>query len=98
MVERHRTSDPIHNTTTGAVRHSPCNSFGTAYYSHTDSSEVPLTYKPKNGTALAGVGYWNEKTTIASIYYVERDGAIANALLECNMNTGLFKSNGNWII
>ncbi|KAK0633101.1 hypothetical protein B0T14DRAFT_505848 [Immersiella caudata] len=88
----------LQNTTTGAIRHSPCNSFGTAYYSHSDGSELPLTYKPKNGTALAGVGYWNEITTIASVYYVERDGAIANALLECNMNTGLFKSNGNWII
>ncbi|KAK4453349.1 hypothetical protein QBC34DRAFT_203237 [Podospora aff. communis PSN243] len=88
----------LQNSTTGAIRHSPCNSFGTAYYSHTDGSELPLTYKPKNGTALAGVGYWNEITTIASVYYVERDGALANALLECNMNTGLFKSNGNWII
>jgi len=54
----------LQNTTTGAIRHSPCNSFTNAYYSHVDGSELPLSYKPKNGTALAGVGYWNELTTM----------------------------------
>ncbi|KAK0655789.1 hypothetical protein B0T16DRAFT_302194, partial [Cercophora newfieldiana] len=88
----------LQNLTTGAIRHSPCNSFNTAYYSHTEAYELPLTYKPKYETALAGVGYWTEITTIASVYYIEKNGRVANALLECNMNTGRFKSNGNWII
>lgn len=34
----------------------------------------------------------------ASVYYIEKGGAIANALLECNMATGMFRNNGNRII
>lgn len=88
----------LQNTTTGAIRHSSCNVFETPYYSHTDDSELPLHYKPKSNTPLAGAGYWNEQTTIASVFYLDKDNGIANAVLECDMQTGLFKSQGNWII
>ena len=53
----------LQNATTGAIRHSPCNAFGVPTYSHTDSSELPLSHSPKKGTPLAGTGWWNEKTT-----------------------------------
>ena len=53
----------LQNATTGAIRHSPCNAFGVPTYSHTDSRVLALSHEPKNGTALAGTGWWNEKTT-----------------------------------
>lgn len=34
----------------------------------------------------------------ASIYYIEENGDIANAVFECNMTSGLFQSQGNWIV
>ncbi|KAK1750231.1 hypothetical protein QBC47DRAFT_122466 [Echria macrotheca] len=88
----------FHNKTTGAIRYTACNSFGDAYYSYTGPNELKLNYKPKNDTPLAGVGYWNEKNTVSSIYYIEQGGSIANILLNCNMGTGLFETQGNWII
>jgi len=55
----------IQNATTGAVRHSPCNAYGTPTYSYTDSGyELPLIIKPKNGTALAGTGWWDNVKTM----------------------------------
>lgn len=54
----------LQNKTTGAIRHSACNAFGTAYYSYTDGSELPLSYKPKKDTPLAGTGYWDTRTTM----------------------------------
>lgn len=53
----------LQNATTGAIRHSPCNAFGVPTYSHTSAHELPLAQTPKNGTALAGAGWWDEKTT-----------------------------------
>ncbi|KAK3363357.1 hypothetical protein B0T25DRAFT_627541 [Lasiosphaeria hispida] len=88
----------LQNTTTDAIRHSTCNAFNTPFYSPTDGSELSLYYKPKTGTPLAGTGYWNELTTIASVFYVNNNNGLCNALFECNMATGLFKSQGNWVI
>lgn len=34
----------------------------------------------------------------ASIYYIEAKGGVANVLVECDMKTGRFKSNGNRIV
>jgi len=54
----------LQNKTTGAIRHSACNVYGTPAYSYTDGFELPLDFKPKNGTPLAGCGYWNQVTTM----------------------------------
>ncbi|KAL2262939.1 hypothetical protein VTK26DRAFT_8865 [Humicola hyalothermophila] len=88
----------IQNATTGQIRYSACNRRDVPRYSYTDGSVLSLTYKPKIGTPLAGVGWWNEIFTIASIFYIEESGEVANGYFECNMSTGLFQSTGNWII
>ncbi|KAK1833200.1 hypothetical protein QBC39DRAFT_347133 [Podospora conica] len=87
----------LQNTTTGAIRHSPCNAFGVPTYSHTDSRVLPLSQDAKMGTALAGAGWWNEKTTTASIFYTTKSNQIINALFECDMETGLFNNKGSWV-
>ncbi|GAB1311653.1 Fucose-specific lectin [Madurella fahalii] len=88
----------LQNETTGLIRYSACNSYDDPKYSYTDGSVLSLTHKPRLGTPLAGTGYWADRMTIASIYYMEENGEIANALFHCNMTTGLFQSQGNWIV
>ncbi|KAK5663174.1 hypothetical protein OQA88_6591 [Cercophora sp. LCS_1] len=89
----------IQNADSSDIRHSACNQFGTPAYSPSDKKYVlPLNIKAKQGTPLAGVGYWNEMTTIASIYYIEVGGAVANILVECEMKTGIFRNTGNRIV
>lgn len=34
----------------------------------------------------------------ASIFYIDEDGNIANGYFNCNMTTGMFLSQGNWVI
>ncbi|KXX74529.1 Protein crumbs 3 [Madurella mycetomatis] len=88
----------LQNETTGLIRYSACNSYNDPKYSYTDGSVLSLTHKPKVGTPLAGTGYWADRTTTASIYYIEEGGDIANAVFQCNMTSGLFQNRGNWII
>ncbi|KAL2023562.1 hypothetical protein VTK56DRAFT_2170 [Thermocarpiscus australiensis] len=88
----------LQNETTGLIRYSACNSNDQPTYSYTDDSVFSLVYKPKNGTALAGTGWWTNVITVASIFYIDEQGNIANALFNCDMSTGLFQSQGNWIV
>ncbi|KAH6630428.1 hypothetical protein B0J18DRAFT_407678 [Chaetomium sp. MPI-SDFR-AT-0129] len=86
------------NETTNQIRYSACNSRAQPLYSNTDGHVLPIAYKPKPGTPVTGVGWWNGRYTEASISYINADGNIANTDVICDMNTGLFKSKGNWII
>ena len=52
--------DPV----TADIRYSYCNSYGTPVYSYTDDTNFPLTYPAKNGTNLAGVGWWDNTKTV----------------------------------
>ncbi|KAK4155316.1 hypothetical protein C8A00DRAFT_13620 [Chaetomidium leptoderma] len=88
----------LQNETTNQIRYSACNSRDQARYSYTDGSVLPLSQRPKIGTPLAGVGWWNQKITVASIFYINDQGNVANGLFNCNMSTGLFQSVGNWVI
>ncbi|KAH6854915.1 hypothetical protein B0I37DRAFT_42522 [Chaetomium sp. MPI-CAGE-AT-0009] len=90
----------VQNATTNQIRYSACNSRDQAKYSYTDGSVFSLKYKPKAGTPVTGVGWWNNHETEASIWYITEDGAVANGLYICNMNTGLFvpQREGNWVI
>ncbi|KAL2269057.1 hypothetical protein VTJ83DRAFT_3903 [Remersonia thermophila] len=88
----------LQNETTGHLRYSACNTYDEARYSYTDPNVLSLTYKPKNGTPLAGSGWWNEITTIASVFYITESNRIANAIFHCNMTTGFFLPQGNWIV
>ncbi|KAJ4298723.1 hypothetical protein N0V88_003755 [Collariella sp. IMI 366227] len=86
------------NETTGQIRYSACNSRDSAKYSYTDGSVLSVTQKPKDGTPLAGVGWFNDRITIASIWYIDSENNIVNALLNCDMTTGHFATQGTWIV
>ncbi|KAK4042475.1 hypothetical protein C8A01DRAFT_33414 [Parachaetomium inaequale] len=86
------------NETTNQIRYSACNSYDSAKYSYTDGSVFSLLIKPKVGTPVAGAGWWNSKNTIASIWYITEEGSVANGLFNCDMSTGLFLRQGNWVI
>ncbi|AEO65695.1 uncharacterized protein THITE_2112937 [Thermothielavioides terrestris NRRL 8126] len=86
------------NSTTNQIRYSTCNSQDEPRYSYTDGSVLSLSHKPKPGTPLAGTGWWDESKTIASMFYIDNQGDIINALFNCNMSTGLFQNQGEWPI
>ena len=55
----------LQNTTTGQIRYSYCNSSGSPVYSYDDATTYfELTYPPKNGTSLSGVGWWTPNNTV----------------------------------
>ena len=47
----------LQNDTTNQIRYSACNSKGSPKYSPTDGRVFSLSWKPKAGTPLAGVGW-----------------------------------------
>ncbi|KAL2130226.1 hypothetical protein VTI74DRAFT_6723 [Chaetomium olivicolor] len=88
----------LQNETTNQIRYSACNSFDVPKYSYTDGNVLALSQKPKAGTPLAGVGWWTEKNTIASIFYIDDQNNIINGFFNCSMTTGLFVNQGTWVI
>jgi hypothetical protein len=52
------------NETTNQIRYSACNSQDDAKYSYTDGSVLSLSHRPKAGTPLAGVGWYDEVKTV----------------------------------
>lgn len=89
---------PIYSYTDGSVlrlSHKPKASTplaGTGWWNEKHTVYVPCL------SASLSRGYRADKSIRASIFYLDEGGNIANGLLNCNMNTGLFQSQGNWII
>jgi hypothetical protein len=52
----------LQNTTTGELRYSACNSYDTPIYDPVGDAVFSLKFKPRNGTALAGAGWWDSTT------------------------------------
>ncbi len=52
------------NETTNQIRYSACNSIGNASYSYTDGRVFSLTYKPRIGSPVAGVGWGDTSNTM----------------------------------
>ncbi|KAK4102957.1 hypothetical protein N658DRAFT_485156 [Parathielavia hyrcaniae] len=82
--------------TANEIRYSACNSLGSPQYSSVDERVLLLVEAPKYGTPLAGVGWFENEQTIASIFYFNTAGAIANTFVKCDMSSGFFLSDGNW--
>ncbi|KAM7205344.1 hypothetical protein V8F33_001175 [Rhypophila sp. PSN 637] len=87
----------LQNDSTGAIHYTTCNSEGQPTYS-VDNVFKLVEYPPKKNTALTGSGYYDSKKTVASIYYLDKHDVVVNAVFNCNMTTGLFELDGNWII
>lgn len=90
----------VQNETTGAIQYSYCNSNGTPIYPVDPPNVLPVgaAFKPRNGTALTGVGWWDGNTTVASMWYQDENLEIVNTLLTCDWTTGQFTRTGSWVI
>lgn len=51
------------NETTNQIRYSACNSRDQPLYSNSDGHVLSLSYKPRPGTPVTGVGWWNGRYT-----------------------------------
>ncbi|KAJ9155273.1 Protein crumbs 3 [Pleurostoma richardsiae] len=88
----------VQNTSTTAIMYSMCNSNNTPIFPTDPPNLLSLSYQPRNGTAVAGVGWWDTKTTWASIFYQDTKGDLINSYLKCDWDTGLFATQGSWVI
>ncbi|KAK9420876.1 hypothetical protein SUNI508_00967 [Seiridium unicorne] len=81
------------------IRYSLCTSEDTPILPEDKTITAPLyKYKPKNGTALAGTGWYDTKITWASIFYQDDSDQLINSYWKCDANTGYWLSQGDWII
>ncbi|ETS84307.1 hypothetical protein PFICI_02332 [Pestalotiopsis fici W106-1] len=84
---------------TSHVRYSLCTSENTPILPEDKTIIAPLyKYQPRNGTALAGTGWYDSKITWASIFYQDTNDNIVNSYLKCDPNTGYWLSQGDYII
>ncbi|KAH7037105.1 uncharacterized protein B0I36DRAFT_358852 [Microdochium trichocladiopsis] len=81
------------------IRYSLCNSHNTPIFPNDTSITMPLLkFPPKNGTALAGGGWWDQKNVVASIFYFNQKNEIVNSLLQCDDRTGHWSNTGDYVI
>ncbi|KAI1376602.1 hypothetical protein F4677DRAFT_419037 [Hypoxylon crocopeplum] len=82
---------------TGKIFYSLCNSNGsTPIFPANESAAFTFdsdNLAPKNGTSLAGIGYYNEYGTTAAIWYQNNENQIIHALWNCE--NGLFVKSGD---
>ncbi|KAL2158388.1 hypothetical protein VTH06DRAFT_4436 [Thermothelomyces fergusii] len=86
------------NDTTNEIRYTACNSDGVPAYSYTEDYALTLDIPPKVGTPVAGVGWYDNTMTYASIWYIDKTNNITNGFFTCNMTSGRFLLQGNWTI
>ncbi|KAF4991840.1 hypothetical protein FGRMN_7558 [Fusarium graminum] len=88
----------IQDPSTGKIYYSSCNSEDTPIFPLDEPNVLDTENTPRNGTALAGAGWWDTEKIIASIFWQAKDGVIVNGYYECNMTTGKLKLNGEYTI
>jgi hypothetical protein len=54
----------LQDEATGDIRYSACNAYEQAWYSTNGENSLKLSHKPKNGTPLAGVGWYTQAYTV----------------------------------
>ncbi|UPL02464.1 hypothetical protein LCI18_013398 [Fusarium solani-melongenae] len=81
---------------TANIIHSTCNSLDSLVFPMQNPNVLPTLSKPRNGTALAASGWWDESNISASIFFQNEDGDIANDFCKCDMKTGQFNCTGEW--
>ncbi|KAI1772704.1 hypothetical protein F4818DRAFT_444088 [Hypoxylon cercidicola] len=83
---------------TGGIQYSLCNGNHTPIFPADQTLTVPFTtYLPKNKTSLAAAGWTDSETAWASIFYLDNNDEIVNALLKCDWNTGHWLNTGEYI-
>lgn len=88
----------VQNLTTGGIMYSSCNSYTTPIFPNDPPNLLSLTYQPRNGTAVAGTGWWDNTKTTTSMFYQAQNGDLINSLFYCDMDTGKFENQGSWVI
>ncbi|RBR20143.1 uncharacterized protein FIESC28_05422 [Fusarium coffeatum] len=88
----------IQDPATGKIYYSNCNSEDTPIFPLDKPNVLETDHKPRNGTALAGVGWWDNQKIIASIFWQSEDSVIVNGYYECDMETGKLKRVGEYTI
>ncbi|KAK8074956.1 hypothetical protein PG997_009619 [Apiospora hydei] len=84
---------------TGLIRYSLCNSNSTPVLPEDKSITLPLFEpKPKKGSPLAGVGWFDNTQTQASIWFMDENDDIINSNLHCDMNTGYWSHGGSYTV
>ncbi|KAI1496618.1 hypothetical protein F5X99DRAFT_413915 [Biscogniauxia marginata] len=88
----------LQDDATGGIRYSLCNGNYTPIVPD-DNITAPLTsHPPKKNTSLAATGWVDDKTSWASIFYLDDNDAIVNSLLQCDWGTGRWMNNGDYVI
>ncbi|KAI1460116.1 hypothetical protein F4805DRAFT_16170 [Annulohypoxylon moriforme] len=83
---------------TGGIRYSLCNGNHTPIFPDDKTLAAPFyNYIPKNKTSLAASGWTDSETAWASIFYLDNNDEIINALLKCDWNTGHWQNTGEYI-
>ncbi|KAK7985109.1 hypothetical protein PG988_002731, partial [Apiospora saccharicola] len=84
---------------TGLIRYSLCNSNSTPVLPEDKTITLPLfDPKPKKGSALAGVGWFDNTQTQASVWFQDENDDIINSNLHCDMNTGYWSHGGSYTV
>ncbi|KAH7179018.1 uncharacterized protein B0J16DRAFT_374140 [Fusarium flagelliforme] len=88
----------IQDPATGQIYYSNCNSEDTPIFPLDKPNVLETDNTPRNGTALAGVGWWDNTKIIASIFWQSEDSVIVNGYYECDMKTGKLNRVGEYTI
>ncbi|KAI1408216.1 hypothetical protein F5Y13DRAFT_172875 [Hypoxylon sp. FL1857] len=83
---------------TGGIRYSLCNGNHTPIFPDDKTLTTPyINHPPKNKSSLAATGWTDSDTAWASIFYLDNNDNIVNALLKCDWNTGHWQITGEYI-
>ncbi|KAI1642818.1 uncharacterized protein F4817DRAFT_277115 [Daldinia loculata] len=84
---------------TGGIRYSLCNGNYTPIFPDDKTLIAPFKeHQPKNKTGLSATGWMDGETARASIFYMDNNDDIVNALLECDWNTGHWENAGEYVV
>ncbi|KAI1766800.1 hypothetical protein GGR53DRAFT_518873 [Hypoxylon sp. FL1150] len=87
------------NDETGGIQYSLCNGNHTPIFPDDPAITVPFVkYQPKNKTSLTAAGWIDSGSAVASIFYLDNNDEIVNALLKCDTNTGHWQNTGEYVI
>ncbi len=81
----------MQNASTGLLTYSLCHSNNTPLYPVDPPLAFETIYAPRNGTSLAATGWFDSKTTWASLFYQNNNDDIVSAVYTCDFQTGVYK-------
>ncbi|KAI0384330.1 hypothetical protein F5Y04DRAFT_277701 [Hypomontagnella monticulosa] len=84
---------------TGNIRYSLCNGNYTPIFPDDKTITAPfMQHPPKKNTSLSAAGWTDDETAWGSIFYMDDNDGIVNALLKCDWSTGRWENTGEFII